>query len=105
MKNTVLQRIFLVNYILLILYMSWHLNERQTGLESRIPLLFASLLMIDITYISACNMKENKVVSLFCGLLALDGWYAVSYTHLKGVLVSLIVLLIYKKISPIFRMR
>lgn len=75
MKNTVLQRIFLVNYILLILYMSWHLNERQTGLESRIPLLFASLLMIDITYISACNMKENKVVSLFCGLLALDGWY------------------------------
>ena len=68
MKNTVLQRIFLVNYILLILYMSWHLNERQTGLESRIPLLFASLLMIDITYISACNMKENKVVSLFCGL-------------------------------------
>lgn len=38
MKNTVLQRIFLVNYILLILYMSWHLNERQTELESRIPI-------------------------------------------------------------------
>ena len=61
MKNTVLQRIFLVNYILLILYMSWHLNERQTELESRIPLLLSSLLLIDMTYISACNIKENKV--------------------------------------------
>ena len=56
MKNTVLQRIFLVNYILLILYMSWHLNERQTELESRIPLLLSSLLLIDMTYISACNI-------------------------------------------------
>lgn len=96
MKNTVLQRIFMVNYILLILYMSWHLNERQTELESRIPLLLSSLLLIDMTYISACNIKENKVLSLFCGLLAMDGWYV-----LLSLEEDLAESFVYNALSPI----
>ena len=96
MKNTVLQRIFLVNYILLILYMSWHLNERQTELESRIPLLLSSLLLIDMTYISACNIKENKVLSLFCGLLAMDGWYV-----LLSFEENMVESFVYNALSPI----
>ena len=31
-------------------------------------------MLIDITYISSCNVRENKVISLFCGLLALHSW-------------------------------
>ena len=75
MKNTALKLIFGLNYVLLILYMSWHTNVGQTGIESTIPLLISSLMLIDITYISSCNIRENKVISLFCGLLALDSWY------------------------------
>lgn len=75
MKNTAIKLIFWLNYVLLILYMSWHTNEGQTGIESTIPLLISSLMLIDITYISSCNIRENKVISLFCGLLALDSWY------------------------------
>lgn len=75
MKNTALKLIFWFNYILVILYMSWCTNERQMSIESTIPLLISSLMLIDITYISSCNIRENKVISLFCGLLALDSWY------------------------------
>ena len=75
MKNTALKLTFWLNYILLILYMSLHTNEGQKGIESTIPLLIASLMLIDISYISSCNIRENKIISLFCGLLALDSWY------------------------------
>lgn len=77
MKNTVLKLFFLANYFLLILYMSWHVNDEQisTGLGYYISLLITSFLQINITYISSCNIRENKVIWLFCGLLALDSWY------------------------------
>lgn len=69
--------LFLTNYLLLIFYVSWNINERPTTAGSSIPLLIASLMLIDITYISSCNIRESKVLNLFCGLLALDSWYMI----------------------------
>lgn len=66
-----------MNYLLLIFYMSWNINEKQTALNSSVPLFVSSLMLIDITYISSCNIIENKVLNLFCGLLALDSWYMI----------------------------
>lgn len=76
MKHKALNLLFLANYILLIVYMSWQAhNSAQLKIESVTPLLIVSLLLIDITYISSCNIGANKIISLFCGVLALDCWY------------------------------
>ena len=76
MKQTVLKLLLFINSILLIAYMGLtahadlHLNTRGV-----IPLILSSLLLIDVTYISSCNIRKNKTISLFCGLLALESWY------------------------------
>ena len=75
MGQKALHLLFLANHILLIIYMSWLAGNGQLGIESIVPLLIASLFLIDITYISSCNVRANKVISLFCGVLALDCWY------------------------------
>lgn len=76
MKQKTMNLLFLANHILLIFYMSWQANHStQLRIESVTPLLIVSIMLIDITYISACNIRENKVVSMFCGVLALDCWY------------------------------
>lgn len=68
---------FLTNYLLLLFYMSWNINEQPTAIASGVPLFIASLMLIDITYISSCNVRESNVLNLFCGLLALDSWYMI----------------------------
>lgn len=69
---------YLMNYILFILFLASHTNQRlYHTAESIVPLVIASCLLIDITYIAACNVRKNVVMSLFCGLLALDGWFLV----------------------------
>ncbi len=76
MKQRTLNLLFLANYILLILYMSWQADHSaQLRIESVAPLLIVSLMLIDISYISSCNVRSNKVLSLFCGVLAFDCWY------------------------------
>ena len=75
MKNMALKLLFWANYMMLIFYMSWHIKAGQTKINICIPLFLSSLMLIDITYISSCNIRENKVIWLFCGLLALDSWY------------------------------
>ena len=76
MKQTVLKLLLFINSILLIAYMGLtahadlHLNTRGV-----IPLILSSLLLIDVTYISSCNIRKNKTISLFCGLLVLESWY------------------------------
>ncbi len=76
MKQTILKLLLFINSILLIAYMGLtahadlHLNTRGV-----IPLFLSSLLLIDVTYVSSCNIRENKTISLFCGLLALESWY------------------------------
>ena len=75
MKNTAIKPLFLTNYLLLIFYVSWNIKDEQSVIISGIPLLISSFMLIDITYISSCNIRESKVINLFCGLLALDSWY------------------------------
>ena len=75
MKNIAIKPLFLINYLLLIFYVSWNIKGEQPAIISGIPLLISTFMLIDITYISSCNIKESKVINLFCGLLALDSWY------------------------------
>lgn len=77
MKISPLKILFGLNYFLLILYMSWHINMEQNIFENYASLAVSSLILIDITYISACNIKNNKIISLFCGILTMDSWYIV----------------------------
>ena len=71
MKQTILKLLLFINSILLIAYMGltahadFHLNTRGV-----IPLFLSSLLLIDVTYVSSCNIRENKTISLFCGLFS-----------------------------------
>lgn len=75
MRQKALHLLFLANHILLIIYMSWLAGNSQLEIESITPFLIVSLFLIDITYISSCNIRANKVISLFCGVLILDCWY------------------------------
>lgn len=78
MKHTALKILFLANHIFLVLHLCWLINDGpQLNIESIAPFLISSVMLIDITYISTCNIRENKVISLFCGLLALDSWYII----------------------------
>lgn len=86
MKATILKTALLINYIFLILHMSWFINEgSQLSIESIAPMLLSSIMLIDSTYISSCNIRENKILSLFSGLLALDGWYILLSFETVGV--------------------
>ncbi len=75
MKHLTLNLLFFLNYILVILYISRLGVNVQLTAQDTVPILLASFMMIDMTYISACNIRENKVITLFCGLLVLDCWY------------------------------
>ena len=76
MKHTALNLLLLANSILLIIYMGLAINRNiPVSITGTVPLFLSSLMLIDITYISSCNIRENKVISLFCGLLALHSWY------------------------------
>ena len=76
MKHITLNLLFFVNSILLILYMGLAINMDIAFISAgTVPLFLSSLMLIDITYISSCNIRNNKVISLFCGLLALHSWY------------------------------
>ena len=62
MKQTILKLLLFINSILLIAYMGLtahadlHLNTRGV-----IPLFLSSLLLIDVTYVSSCNIRENRL--------------------------------------------
>ncbi len=76
MKHIILNLLLLTNSIFLILYMGLTINKNITfNATGTVSLFLSSLMLIDITYISSCNVKGNKVISLFCGLLALHSWY------------------------------
>ena len=76
MKRITLNLLLFANSILLIMYMALAINRNMAFNATGIVSLFlSSLMLIDITYISSCNVRGNKVISLFCGLLALHSWY------------------------------
>lgn len=56
--------LFLMNYLLLILYMSWNLNEKQTVIGSSVPLLISSLMLIDVTYIQTILTLLHPIIYL-----------------------------------------
>ena len=75
MKKKAIKPLFVTNYLLLIFYVSWSIKEGQPTIINSIPLFISSFMLIDITYISSCNIRGSKVINLFCVLLALDSWY------------------------------
>ena len=75
MKHSTQNILFFINDILLILYLSRLSGNAQTTVQGTVPLVIASFMMTDVTYLSACNLRANKVLTLFCGLLILDCWY------------------------------
>ena len=76
MKHTVLKLLLFINSILLIVYIGLTTHaDLQLNTRGAMPLFLSSLLLIDITYVSSCNIRENKTISLFCGLSALESWY------------------------------
>ena len=75
-KHMILNLLLFANSILLIMYMGLNLNRNMAfNATGAVSLFLSSLMLIDITYISSCNVRGNKVISLFCGLLALHSWY------------------------------
>lgn len=76
MRGIMLKFLFFVNSVLLITYMGWFINgNTDLDIMGLVPLILSSFMLIDITYVSSCNIRENKIISMFCGMLALDSWY------------------------------
>lgn len=76
MKFCAANLLFLTNYILILLYMSRLLSfDRPAEIEYLLPLSLASLILMDIMYLGSCNLRGNKIIHMFLGLLALDCWY------------------------------
>lgn len=76
MKHTILKLLLFINSCLLIAYIGMTTHaDLQLNTRGVIPLFLSSLLLIDVIYVSSCNIRENKTISLFCGLSALESWY------------------------------
>lgn len=77
-KSTVLKIMFLINHIAITLYMCFISNTGEDMIiHSFVPILISSFMLFDIAYISSCNIRENKILFLFCALLGLDSWYLI----------------------------
>ena len=97
MKHFTTKLLLLTNHILLILHMSWLVSSgSHLSIQSIAPLLIASIMIADVSYISSGNIRENKVLSSFCGLLALNSWYV-----LLSFETSPIVNTIFSALSPV----
>ena len=76
MKRINPKLLLFLNSTLLIIYMGLEIKIQMPCSISKIVSLFlSSLMLIDAAYVSSCNIRDNKAISLFCGLLALDSWY------------------------------
>lgn len=76
MKRIIFKLLLFINSTLLVIYMGLEINiQRPCSISKTVSVFLSSLMLIDATYVSSCNIKDNKAISLFCGLLALDSWY------------------------------
>ena len=76
MKRIIFKLLLFINSTLLVIYMGLEINiQRPCSISKTVSVFLSSLMLIDATYVSSCNIRDNKALSLFCGLLALDGWY------------------------------
>ena len=76
MKRMIFKLLLFINFILLILYMGMEINiQMPCSMSKTVSVFLSSLMLIDAAYVSSCNIRDNKAISLFCGLLVLDSWY------------------------------
>ena len=76
MKRIIFKLLLFINSTLLVIYMGLEINiQMPCSISKTVSLFLSSLMLIDAAYVSSCNIKDNKAISLFCGLLALDSWY------------------------------
>ena len=81
MKSPAIKILLFINHIFIILLLGVTAADAPPlSVQNAVPLLLATLLLADITYIASCNVKENSVLFLFCGLLAADSWYLLFYS-------------------------
>lgn len=79
MKGLIIKLLFFFNHILAIIFMCFiNINQTIYAVPSIVPLLLATVFLADITYIISCSLKDNKILNLFGGLLAVDSWYLIS---------------------------
>lgn len=75
MKSLFIKLLFLINHLLLILHLCQLISSDSFLNAQSIPvLLILSLMFLDILYIASHNLRENKVLTSFCGILALSSW-------------------------------
>ena len=76
MKRMIFKLLLFINSILLIIYMGLEINiQMPCSMSKTVSVFLSSLMLIDASYVSSCNIRDNKAISLFCGLLVLDSWY------------------------------
>ncbi|MEY8234551.1 ATP-binding protein [Lachnospiraceae bacterium 66-29] len=81
MNRLAIKLLFFFNYISAIIFMCCiNVSQPTPAVNSMVSLLLATIFLIDITYIVSCNLRENKILNLFGGLLAIDSWYLISLT-------------------------
>lgn len=78
MKPRKIKLLFLANHLITMLYIAYITGPgRLSDSTGFIPYLISTLILLDISYIITCNLKNNKMLNLFSGLLALNCWYIV----------------------------
>ncbi len=76
MKVMVFKALLMLNQMALAAYMGVLARDGSPlGVGQAVPMLAASLLLMDAAYVSACNVRRNQVLSLFCGVLGVDAWH------------------------------
>ncbi len=89
MKRIHPKLLLLIHSTLLLIYMGLEITiQTPCGISKTVALLLSSLMLADSTYVSSCNIRGNKAISLFCGMLALDSWYillSVSGNAVSGI--------------------
>ena len=76
MYQAMRKRLLLGNYMLFLIYLGLSARASLRLSTGRLlPLLMASGLLADAAFLSACNLRDNRTISLFCGLLTLESWY------------------------------
>ena len=93
MKLLTTKLLFFLNHAGMLLYVCFFLSQGfLSGSAGRnpsevVPLALTTLILGDIVYINSRNLKGSRVLTLFCALLALDGWYillAPEYRHMSS---------------------
>ncbi len=76
MKGKMVKGIFFANHFLAVCFMARLAAGCDPGaIQNTVPLVLTVLFLGDIVYIVSSSVKESRILYLFCGLLAVDGWY------------------------------